>query len=133
MPKQKQGFKSFKRSMQRTELEYQLEELKSQKEQLEKSVSNTTISKILIPIGVFAVTFCIVSVFVGFFYNFIGPTISETPGELAALIVASVILTIPIAIGVYNKKKRNDKEALEQTNIEIQDLKKKFQSPQTHP
>jgi len=128
MPKQKQSFKPFKRSMQHMELEYQLEELESQKGLLEKSVSNTTVSKIVIPISVFAVTFCIVSAFVGFFYNFIGPTISETPGELTVLVIASVIIAIPITIVIYNNRKQNDKEALEQTNHEIRELKKKPQS-----
>lgn len=110
------------------ELESQLDELESQKGHLEKSMSNTTTNKILIPTGVFVATFCILSFVVGFFYNFIGPTISETPGELAGLIVASVIIAIPIAMSVYNKRKQNDIDELEQTDNEIQELKNKLES-----
>jgi len=128
MPKHKQSFKSFKRSAQRTELEYHLEHLESQKGLLEKSVSNTTVKKIVIPIAVFAITFCVVSGFVGFFYNFIGPTISETPWELTALVIASIIIAIPIAIVIYNNRKQNDIEAFEQTNDEIQEVKNQIQS-----
>lgn len=109
-------------------LEYQIKRFENYKKQLEKPVSKST--RIVFPIVAFFIIFsCVISIAGA--GTFIGPSLDEEIRERPILLVGyifiTLILTVPTVIYFRDNGRQKDAEALERTNNEIQELKKKLQ------